>query len=47
MSTRLTYFPCTKVSNSNTYRPAGAIPLGSFAFETPTAEELARRANLD
>jgi dihydrofolate reductase len=30
-----------------TYRPAGAIPLGSFAFETPTPEELARRANLD
>jgi dihydrofolate reductase len=30
----------------STYRPAGAIDLGSFEFDTPTDEELARRARM-
>jgi dihydrofolate reductase len=29
-----------------TYRPAGQLTLGSFAFEDPTEEEVARRAGL-
>ena len=29
-----------------TYRPTGAIDRGSFAFEDPTPEEVARRARL-
>ena len=29
-----------------TYRRAGAVPVGSFAFENPTAEEVERRSRL-
>jgi hypothetical protein len=29
------------------YRPAGEIRKGSFAFDEPTPEEVARRSHLD